>query len=85
LVKCLVLSIRIGEAVHKGKSYPGEHAAIIPQALWNQVHDIMASNPHMRAGLARNRSPALLRGLIFGADGRALWSCRVFMPLLLLV
>jgi hypothetical protein len=56
----------------KGKSYPGEHAAIIPQALWNQVHEIMASNPHMRAGLARNRSPALLRGLIFGADGRAL-------------
>jgi MFS superfamily sulfate permease-like transporter len=46
--------------VHKGKSYPGEHAAIIPQALWNQVHEIMATNPHMRAGLARNRSPALL-------------------------
>jgi hypothetical protein len=32
----------------------------------------MATDPHMRAGLARNRSPALLRGLIFGADGRAL-------------
>jgi hypothetical protein len=55
-----------------GYEYPGEHAAIIPQALWNQVHEIMATNPHMRAGLARNRSPALLRGLIFGADGRAL-------------
>jgi site-specific DNA recombinase len=32
----------------------------------------MAINPLMRAGLARNRSHALLRGLIFGADGRAL-------------
>jgi DNA invertase Pin-like site-specific DNA recombinase len=70
--KLLVNRVYLGEAVHKGKSYPGEHAAIIPQALWNQVHEIMASNPHMRAGLARNRSPALLRGLIFGADGRAL-------------
>ena len=70
--KLLANRVYLGEAVHKGKSYPGEHAAIIPQALWNQVHEIMASNPHMRAGLARNRSPALLRGLIFGADGRAL-------------
>jgi len=70
--KLLVNRVYLGEAVHKGKSYPGEHAAIIPQALWNQVHEIMASNPHMRAGLSRNRSPALLRGLIFGADGRAL-------------
>jgi len=70
--KLLVNRVYLGEAVHKGKSYPGEHAAIIPQALWNQVHEIMASNPHMRAGLARNRSPALLRGLIFGADGPAL-------------
>ncbi|MFO0199762.1 MAG: recombinase family protein [Alphaproteobacteria bacterium] len=70
--KLLVNRVYLGEAVHKGKSYPGEHAAIIPQALWNQVHEVMATNPHMRAGLARNRSPALLRGLIFGADGRAL-------------
>ncbi|MFO0157172.1 MAG: recombinase family protein [Alphaproteobacteria bacterium] len=70
--KLLVNRVYLGEAVHKGKSYPGEHAAIIPLALWNRVHEIMATNPHMRAGLARNRSPALLRGLIFGADGRAL-------------
>jgi hypothetical protein len=70
--KLLVNRVYLGEAVHKGKSYPGEHAAIISRTLWNQVHEIMASNPHMRAGQARNRSPALLRGLIFGADGRAL-------------
>ena len=70
--KLLVNRVYLGEAVHKGKSYPGEHAAIIPQALWNRVHEIMATNPHMRAGQARNRSPALLRGLIYGADGRAL-------------
>ena len=70
--KLLANRVYLGEAVHKGKSYPGEHAAIIPQVLWNRVHEIMATNPNMRAGLARNRSPALLRGLIFGADGRAL-------------
>ncbi|MCA3371539.1 MAG: recombinase family protein, partial [Roseomonas sp.] len=70
--KLLVNRVYLGEAVHKGKSYPGEHAAIISQTLWSKVHEVMATNPHMRAGLARNRSPALLRGLIFGADGRAL-------------
>jgi DNA invertase Pin-like site-specific DNA recombinase len=24
-----------GEAMHKGKSHPGEHAAIVPQAMWD--------------------------------------------------
>ncbi|MCZ8280001.1 MAG: recombinase family protein [Acetobacteraceae bacterium] len=70
--KLLVNRVYLGEAVHKGKSYPGEHAAIIPLALWDRVHATLATNPHARAGRARYRSPALLRGLIFGADGRAL-------------
>jgi site-specific DNA recombinase len=29
--------IYIGEIVHHGKSYPGQHEAIIPQDLWNKV------------------------------------------------
>ncbi len=28
--------VYIGEAVHKGKSYPGEHEAIVPRALWDR-------------------------------------------------
>ena len=27
--------VYIGEAVHKGDSYPGEHDAIVPQDLWD--------------------------------------------------
>ena len=32
----------IGEAVHKGTAYPGEHEAIIDRALWDRVHAILA-------------------------------------------
>ena len=61
-----------GEAVHKGRSYPGEHEAIIPPALWDRVHAILQESPRARANRNRSQSPALLRGLIFGADGRAM-------------
>jgi len=61
-----------GEAMHKGRSYPGEHEAIISQALWDRVHAILQERPRARANRNRSQSPALLRGLIFGADGRAM-------------
>lgn len=31
-----------GEMMHQGVAYPGQHAAIIPTALWNQAH----TNPY---------------------------------------
>ena len=61
-----------GEAVHKGRCYPGEHDAIITPALWDRVHTILQESPRARANRNRSQSPALLRGLIFGVDGRAL-------------
>ena len=33
-----------GEIVHKGKSYPGEHEAIVDETLWNEVQAILAEN-----------------------------------------
>jgi site-specific DNA recombinase len=61
----------IGEAVHKGRSYPGEHQAIVSRDLWDRVHVILTETPRARANRNRSQTPALLRGLIFGADGRA--------------
>jgi DNA invertase Pin-like site-specific DNA recombinase len=61
-----------GEVVHKGKVYRGEHKAIIAPDLWDRVHAILQESPRARANTNRNQSPALLRGLIFGADGRAM-------------
>src|SRR5690554_197571 len=61
--------VYIGEAVHKGTSYPGEHKAIIDQALWDQVHTILQTSPRQRAANTRTQTPALLKGLIFTDRG----------------
>jgi DNA invertase Pin-like site-specific DNA recombinase len=62
----------IGLAVHKGTAYPGEHDAIVNQALWDKVHSILADSPRQRAARTRAQTPALLKGLIFGPTGRAM-------------
>ena len=64
--------VYIGEAVHKGRSYPGEHEAIVPRVLWDKVHGILKESPRLRANITRAQTPALLKGLVFGADGRAM-------------
>jgi DNA invertase Pin-like site-specific DNA recombinase len=62
----------LGEAVHKGTSYPGEHKAIIDQPLWDQVHAILEESPRQRAANTRTQTPALLKGLIFTDRGIAM-------------
>ncbi len=61
-----------GEAVHKGKAYPGEHEAIIDAELWNHVHAILQESPRKRANNSRMQTPALLKGLIFSETGAAM-------------
>jgi DNA invertase Pin-like site-specific DNA recombinase len=61
----------IGEAVHKGESYPGEHEAILDRVVWDKVHTILQESPHKRAANTRAETPALLKGLIYGPDGAA--------------
>ena len=62
----------VGMAVHKGVAYPGEHEAIIGRELWDRVRTIIADSPRLRANRTRAQTPALLKGLIFGADGAAM-------------
>ncbi|MTH96391.1 recombinase family protein [Roseibium sp. RKSG952] len=61
-----------GEAVHKGKVYPGEHDAIVDQRVWDQVHVILKGNRHTRASNSRMQEPALLKGLMFSDTGAAM-------------
>jgi site-specific DNA recombinase len=62
----------IGEAVHKGASYPGEHKPIIQRELWDKVRAILRESPRKRADNTRGQwTPAPLKGLLFGPDGRA--------------
>ncbi len=64
--------VYLGEAVHKGTPYPGEHEAIIDRATWDKVHAILAENKVARANGTRAQTPALLRGLIFAPGGHAM-------------
>ena len=72
LYKLLNNRIYIGDAVHKGTAYPGEHQPIIGRDLWDKVRGILKVGPRVRAGNARAATPALLKGLLFGPTGIAM-------------
>jgi site-specific DNA recombinase len=72
LYKLLKNRTYIGEAVHKGVSYPGEHEAIIDRKLWDRVHALIQESPRKRGAASRARTPALLKGLIFDSTGTAM-------------
>ncbi|OYY96581.1 MAG: resolvase [Sphingomonadales bacterium 28-56-43] len=72
LYKLLRNRLYLGEAVHKGTSYPGEHHGIITLELWDQVQSILQESPRQRAASTRTQTPALLKGLIFTANGVAM-------------
>ena len=62
--KILNNRLYLGEAVHKGTSYPGEHQAIIDQPLWGRAHAVFAENGHSRGNRTRAKTPAPLKGLL---------------------
>ena len=70
--KALNLRTYIGEVTHKGNVYRGEHDAIVPRDLWDRAHTVLQVSPRTRAAQNRQHAPALLKGLIFGIDGRAM-------------
>ena len=72
LYKLLQNPVYIGEAVHKGVSYAGEHDAIIDRKTWDMVQDHLKSNARQRAAAARAQTPALLKGMIFDSTGAAM-------------
>ena len=72
LWKLLNNRIYLGEIMHKGKAYPGQHAAIIDQALWERVQAVFAENLNLRRQETWERrvEEALLQGILFTADGQ---------------
>jgi len=72
LYKILYNRTYLGEAVHKGTSYPGQHAAILDRDTWDAVHGSLRTNTRTRSNRARAKTDALLKGLIFAPSGRAM-------------
>ena len=61
----------LGEIVHKEKSYPGKHKAIVDEELWDEVQAILVANTN---GEHRKeaRQPSLLTGLVVDDQGESL-------------
>src|SRR5690606_20552750 len=72
LYKLINNRVYIGEVVHKGTSYPGEHEAIMDREPWDAAHSVLKTSPRLRAAASRNQTPAMLKVLIFTDTGAAM-------------
>ena len=72
LYRVLNNRVYLGEAVHKGTAHPGEHDPIIDKNLWDQVHALIDLSQRARTKRPLGRTPAMLKGLIFGPTGAAM-------------
>lgn len=61
--------VYIGEIVHRGKSHPGLHEAIVPRELWNKVAARLAENNQARRVVASLSMRSLLTGKLFDGNG----------------
>ncbi len=71
LYKMLRNPLYLGVIRHKGKDYPGAHAPLLDQALWDQAQAILAEDARLRAShtMTRHDDTFILRGLLFAPDG----------------
>src|SRR5258706_11110653 len=61
--------IYLGETVHRGQSYPGQHEAIVPRELFNQVSDLLRANNQAHRSKKSQSTPSMLSGIIFDTKG----------------
>jgi site-specific DNA recombinase len=71
--------VYLGKGVHKGTA--GEHTAIIDQGAVDKGHAVIAEPAHRRGVATRAEATALLKGLIFGPNGRPHPPARPDLPL----
>ncbi|MCG6122856.1 MAG: recombinase family protein [Microvirga sp.] len=58
-----------GEIEHRGEVHQGEHEAIIPENLWQDVQSRLADQSHRQRGTQSRAVSAPLAGLVFDHDG----------------
>ena len=62
----------LGELRHKELWYQAEHPPIITKSIWDDAHAILSTNGRVRATTTRAKTQYLLKGIVFGSDGRAM-------------
>ncbi len=60
----------LGEVSHKGNAYPGEHAAIIDNVVFNKVAAMIEQHRIDHDWGTNSTEPSLLAGIIWDAEGR---------------
>jgi site-specific DNA recombinase len=72
LYELLKNRLYIGDTMHRDRHYPGEHAGIVPNDLWDKVQAKLSHNLQGHRSGARAKEPSLLVGLVYDADNRRL-------------
>jgi site-specific DNA recombinase len=72
LYRILHNRVYVGDAVHKGTAHPGEHEPIVSRNVWDRVNALISAAPHTLTKRPLGRTPAILKGLIFGPTGAAM-------------
>ena len=54
----------MGEVVHKGKAYPGEHEAIVSKGLWEKVQAVLSEHTRARRTKAKTKIISPLQGVV---------------------
>ena len=57
---------------HRGSTYAGQHEAIVPEDLFQQVQQMLSAQGPGNSAKQKLASPALLKGLVFDAAGNRL-------------
>ena len=61
--------IYVGEIAHKGKTYPGQHEAIVERKLWGAVQKMLDDQAPARRSTTNSKQGCILTGLVFDESG----------------
>jgi len=71
LFKILTNPIYRGEIAHRGERYPGQHEAIVPEELWNQVQAHRERTRRAKSTLPKAQAKYPLLGLLTDKQGKS--------------
>ena len=71
LYKLLRNRMYVGEVRYAGQWHPGKHETIITRELWNEVNALISYRTRPAPSVSSEPFEFLLRGRVFGTDGRA--------------
>jgi site-specific DNA recombinase len=57
--------VYVGEVAHKGKTYPGQHKAIVERVTWNAVQKMLDDRASSRQSPTNTKQNCILTGLVF--------------------